>query len=201
MLVRPISRTTGVRETQTLAMQRTSLTRWLTALVALCFLAALGTRAAHADAPVVLDTPAKLTIPALGVRANVQYVGLADDGSMGIPEGFDDVAWYNLGAAPGQLGNAIFTGHVSSTAAPGIFYNIDQLGVGNTIHVLGDDGTDLAFVVQEVDTFRADRVPMDRIFAPMDQSGLVLITCGGSWDPVAHLFADRIVVFATLATD
>lgn len=172
-------------------------------LLAVVVASLLYTGVAHADAPSsgpTLINPVTLTIPSLGVTANVQDVGLADDGSMGVPVGFSDVAWYDLGYAPGDYGNAVFTGHVSSTAAPGVFYNIGNLSVGNTIHVTGDDGTELVFIVQEVDTYTQDNVPLDQILAPTSQPGVVLITCGGDWDPVAHLFANRIVVYATLSS-
>jgi sortase A len=153
-----------------------------------------------APAATTAINPVELKIPAIGVDANIQDVGLADDGSMGVPVGFSDAAWYDLGVAPGQLGNAVFTGHISSTAAPGVFYNIDQLGPGNTIHVIGDDGTEQVYIVQEVDNDTADSVPLGQIFAPTSQPGVVLITCTGDWDPVAHLFSNRIVVWATLST-
>jgi len=155
---------------------------------------------ASSAAPVVEKNPVEVTIPAIGVNANVQDVGLADDGTMGVPIGYDDVAWYDLGADPGQAGNAIFTGHISSIYYPGVFYNIDSLGPGNTVHVFGDDGTELVFIVQEVDTYNADNFPLSKIFAATRQVGVVLITCGGDWDPVAHLFSDRIVVYATLSS-
>ena len=170
----------------------------LAALLAAIAFVPLRARADSVGAPV---NPTSLVIPALGVDAGVQYVGLADDGSMGVPDNFSDVAWYDLGVVPGQPGYAIFTGHVSSTAAPGPFYNIDNLGPGNTVHVIGDDGSEMIFTVNEVDTYSADDTPMDRMFAPSDQPGVVLITCGGDWDPVAHLFSNRIVVFATLSSD
>ena len=156
--------------------------------------------AASTATTVTAINPVEVTIPAIGVDANVQDVGLADDGTMGVPVGFTDVAWYDLGVAPGQPGNAVFTGHISSTAAPGVFYNIDQLAPGNTIHVIGDDGTEQVYIVQEVDNDSADSVPLDQIFAPANQPGVVLITCTGDWDPVAHLFSNRIVVWATLSS-
>ena len=184
------------------------LTRPLAILALLSFLAIAVSPAAHADSPSTTTTPSatrgvmpnELTVPAIGIDANVQFAGLADDGSMGVPVGFDDVAWYELGVEPGQPGNAIFTGHVSSTAAPGVFYNIDQLGPGNTIHVLGGDGTELVFIVQDVHTYSEDSVPMAKLLAPSTVPGVVLITCGGDWDPVAHLFSTRIVVTATLSS-
>lgn len=166
---------------------------------ALLLPAATRTTSVQADASGA-EPPASLVIPALGVRANVETVGLADDGSMGIPDNFTDAAWYSLGASPGQTGYAAFTGHVSSTDAPGVFYNIDQLTPGNTIRLTDTDGTEMVFIVQEVDTFKAADVPLARIFAPSDTPGVVLITCSGNWDQSARLFSDRVVVFATLAT-
>ncbi len=156
---------------------------------------------ALADSDTVITNPVRVTIPAIGVNASVQDVGLADDGSMGVPIGYEDVAWYQLGVDPGQAGYSAFTGHISSIYFPGVFYNIDGLGKGNTVHVFGDDGTELVFLVQEVLRYPADTFPMNKVFGQTTTAGVALITCGGDWDPVAHLFADRIVVFATLSTD
>jgi sortase A len=198
MLLTPLDRRSAGSRTPA-ARYTIGAARWLSMLV-VALLALAGPRMAHADTPSAVPNPVKVMIPAIGVTASVQDVGLADDGTMGVPVGFDDVAWYDLGAEPGQAGYAAFTGHISSTDAPGVFYNIDNLGPGNTIHVVGDDGTELVFIVQEVDTYKSDSFPLDKIFAPTDQPGVVLITCSGDWDPTAHLFADRIVVYATLAT-
>lgn len=177
------------------------LTRWPVAAVAV-LLAFFGSQVARANSTALISNPVRVTIPSISVDANVQDVGLADDGSMGVPVGYSDVAWYDLGVDPGQPGYSAFTGHISSIYFPGVFYNIEQLSQGNTIHVFGDDGTELVFIVQEVDTYDTDTFPMSKIF-PQNSGvpGVVLITCGGDWDPVAQLFSDRIVVFATLSTD
>jgi len=111
-------------------------------VVALLLPVTVSTTSVQADASGA-EPPANSVIPALGVRANVETVGLADDGSMGIPDNFSETAWYSLGASPGQAGYAAFTGHVSSTAAPGVFYNIDELAPGNTIHITDTDGTEM----------------------------------------------------------
>jgi hypothetical protein len=161
----------------------------------------LSTVAARAQDYTVITNPVRVTIPAIGVDAGVQEVGLADDGSMGVPIGYQDVAFYNLGVDPGEGGYSAFTGHISSIYYPGVFYNIDELSRGNTVHVFGDDGTELVFLVQEVDRYNADNFPMDKVFGQDTIPGVVLITCGGDWDPVAHLFGDRIVVYATLSPD
>jgi sortase A len=175
------------------------LVRWPLAVVAVTLLF-MTTQVARAQSPAVVSNPVRVTIPAIGVDAGVQDVGLADDGSMGVPVGYSDVAYYDLGVDPGQAGYAAFTGHISSIYYPGVFYNIDELSQGNTIHVFGSDGTELVFTVQEVDTYDADSFPMDKIFDQTTTPGVVLITCSGDWDPVAHLFSTRTVVFATLSS-
>lgn len=177
------------------------LIRWpfVLAVVAATILLS-STQLARAQSATIVSNPVRVTIPAIGVDAGVQDVGLADDGTMGVPVGYSDVAWYDLGVDPGQPGYAAFTGHISSIYYPGVFYNIDELSQGNTIHVFGDDGTELVFIVQEVDSYSADSFPMDKIFNQTTTPGVVLITCSGDWDPVAHLFANRTVVFATLST-
>ena len=177
------------------------LIRWPLTVVAVATTLLLSTtQLARAQSSTVVTNPVRVTIPAIGVDAGVQDVGLADDGTMGVPVGSSDVAWYDLGVDPGQAGDAAFTGHISSIYYPGVFYNIDELSQGNTIHVFGDDGTELVFTVQEVDSYPADTFPMDKIFGQSMVPGVVLITCSGDWDPVAHLFANRTVVFATLST-
>jgi sortase family protein len=154
-----------------------------------------------ADDYTYILNPVRITVPAIGVDAKVQDVGLADDGSMGVPVGYDDVAYYTLSVTPGVPGYSAFTGHISSIYFPGVFYNIDELSKGNTIHVFGDDGAELVFTVTDVHRYPADNFPLDKIFSSsIGTPGVALITCGGDWDPVAHLFADRIVVLASLST-
>ena len=177
-----------------------NVVRWLAIVAVSLSSLILGSRQAFAGAPEVIVNPVRVTVPAIGVDASVQDVGLADDGSMGVPVGFSDVAYYTLGFAPGQDGYAAFTGHISSTEFPGVFYNIDELAPGNTVHIFGEDGSELVFIVQDVETYDADDFPTSKIFAPRSTPGLVLITCTGDWDPVAHLFADRVVVYADLAS-
>jgi sortase A len=151
-----------------------------------------------ASVPVI--NPVELRIPAIGVDANVQDVALAPDGSMDIPSNFTDVAWYTLGYAPGQAGNAVFDGHVSSTDAAGVFFNIQDLVPGNLVSVIGDDGTVLTFQVDDVESYPLDSAPVDTIFGSTGVPQIVLITCGGDWHPDVHLFDHRTVVYAPLVS-
>ena len=140
--------------------------------------------------------PIELRIPAVGVDASVQDVGLEPDGSMGIPSNFEDVAWFESGYKPGQDGRAVFDGHVSSTDAAAVFYHVEDLWRGSQIYVTGQDGSVLTFQVTEIDSYPVDGTPMDTIFGGTDWPQVVLITCGGEWHADEQLFDHRTVVYA-----
>jgi hypothetical protein len=56
--------------------------------------------------------PQQIRIPAIGVAATVEPVGLGPDFSMDVPRVVTDVGWYSLGSVPGQPGDAVIDGHL-----------------------------------------------------------------------------------------
>jgi sortase A len=60
----------------------------------------------------------RLQIPSIKVDAAIQYVGLTGSGSMEVPQGRADVAWYKFGPRPGDLGSAVIAGHRGRPNAP-----------------------------------------------------------------------------------
>ncbi len=142
--------------------------------------------------------PVELRVPAAGIDASVQDVSTTDDGSMDVPSNFTDVAWYAPGYKPGQLGHAVFDGHVSNVESAAVFFYVEDLSPGDSIYVRGDGGTTLQFVVTDIESYPLDGTPLDQIFGPSDWPQVVLITCGGDWHPDVHLFDHRTVVYASL---
>jgi hypothetical protein len=55
--------------------------------------------------------PVRLKIPSIGVDARIKPVGLTADGAMDVPAGPADVAWFDLGPRPGEIGSAVVAGH------------------------------------------------------------------------------------------
>jgi hypothetical protein len=143
-------------------------------------------------------TPIELRVPAVGIDASVQNVGVDDDGSMGVPSNFSDVAWFAPGYQPGEFGHAVFDGHVSNIDSAAVFYNVEDLWPGARIYVTGNDGTVLTFQVDDVESYQLDSAPMHAIFGPSDWPAVVLITCGGGWHEDTHLFDHRTVVYSQL---
>ena len=144
-------------------------------------------------------TPVRLAIPAIGVEATVEQVGLKADGSMATPSNFENVAWYSLGAKPGAPGNAVIDGHVNNALTKaGVFEHLSSLTLGDALIVTDSSGNKLSYVVVGTQAYAANAAPDGAIFATSGPSQLVLITCDGQWDTANHQFDKRLVVTARL---
>ncbi|MEZ4706823.1 MAG: class F sortase [Caldilineaceae bacterium] len=140
--------------------------------------------------------PERLKIPRLGVDAIIESIGLADDGSMGAPTYVEDVAWYNRGAIPGEIGKAVLAGHLDAIGGvPAVFYRIGSLQAGDSVIVVHADGGESHFEVTHTRVYPYAETPFEDIFGFTLQSELNLITCTGSWSRSTQNYTDRLVVF------
>ncbi len=132
--------------------------------------------------PAPIGIPTRLRIPAVGIDAAVEVVGLDREGAMDTPKDFDETAWYELGPRPGEPGNAVINGHVDSAALKrgAVFWNLPQVQPGNLIIVIGDDESEHRFIVTSLQAYTPQNVPVDQIFGPADGAHLNLITCDAS---------------------
>jgi len=143
--------------------------------------------------------PTNLKIPSIGLNASVEQVGKKDDGSMGTPQKFEDVAWYSLGSKPGEPGNAVIDGHVNNALTKaGVFQHLSSVKLGDMIIVSDSSGHALNYKVTDIEEYPADTAPAASIFATTGPSQVVLITCDGDWVPADKTFSARLVVFARL---
>lgn len=144
-------------------------------------------------------TPARLTIPAIGVDAAIESVGKKADGTMATPSSFTRVAWYELGSKPGEPGSAVIAGHVNNAlTTPGVFEHLDELHLGDVVVVTDANGKSLRFAVRDIEDYPSDSAPTNVIFSSTSPSQVVLITCIGDWDPKARSYDHRLVVYAGL---
>ena len=143
--------------------------------------------------------PERVRIPAIGVDADVDDMGLDDDGSIEVPTEFADTGWWTYSPRPGRVGASAILGHVDSTTGPAVFFRLTELQVGDQIHVDGDDGTTVTFAVRAVEQHPKASFPSEKVFGATPEPTLRLITCGGAFDSNAGSHVDNIVVFADLA--
>jgi LPXTG-site transpeptidase (sortase) family protein len=140
--------------------------------------------------------PVRLIIPAIKVDADIESLGLAPDGSMAVPKGPDDVAWFNQGPRPGENGTSVIAGHEGwKDNIPAVFDDLYKLKKGDTISVEDETGTTTVFVVRESQTF-SENENAASVFSSSDgRAHLNLITCEGTWDEVSQSYSNRLVVF------
>jgi len=145
------------------------------------------------------DYPARLSIPALGVEAAVQDVGVAKSGRMAVPTNYSDVGWYRYGPVPGEAGNAVFDGHVDNGFGRlGVFARLHELKAGQEVVIENVRGEEVRFVVEDVEAYGAGDVPLARVFAESGPPRVVLITCEGTFDPDTKTYDKRLLVYARL---
>lgn len=145
------------------------------------------------------STPVRVTIPRIGVDAEIVPVATDADGALEVPplERPEVTGWYHPGPAPGQAGNAVLVGHVDSQHGPAVFFDLGRLRSGDTIRVLRADGRTATFTVDGVGAYPKERFPTARVYGGDAAARLRLITCGGRFDPRTGSYPDNIVVFAT----
>ncbi|MFD9727196.1 class F sortase [Streptomyces sp. NPDC059072] len=165
---------------------------------------------AHGVAPVAHTTaasslppsvPDRIKIPDIRVDAPLDAVGLDAQGVMREPDFAKpkDAAWYEDGPTPGEPGAAAVVGHMDTPQVPkAVFFDLGKLKKGEEIDVHRADGTTAVFSVDEVDTFKKDAFPTDKVYGDTHgKAELRVITCGGDLTADRH-WDSNVVVFAHL---
>ena len=140
--------------------------------------------------------PVELTIPSIAVKAPIIYVGLAKDGSVDVPKGPSEVAWFQQSPRPGEKGSAVITGHYGPwrTGEHSVFDNLFKLKEGDIVNVKDDKGVERSFKVRETRIYKADE-SVPKVFNNDSGKHLNLITCNGDWISSEKTYTQRLVVF------
>ncbi len=156
----------------------------------------------HKSIVVPKENPVHLAIPSLKIDADVQYVGVNAKGHMGVPNNFTDVAWYQDGTVPGQVGSAVIDGHVDNgLGLDGVFKHLANIKIGESVFVTTKEGRTLRFIVSDTREYAYDAVPNEVVFNQADIVRLNLITCEGAWVAGKKTYDRRLVVYTTLQGD
>jgi LPXTG-site transpeptidase (sortase) family protein len=141
--------------------------------------------------------PVRLLIPAIGVDAPVTVKGLRSDAVMDVPDGPEDVAWYNFTARPGMAGNAVLSGHLDyHNYGAAVFWRLKELSEGDIVEMRLADGSVLRYRVSLKLSYDARMAPVSEIVGPTSKEVVTLITCGGTFDSGSRNYSNRLVVRA-----
>jgi hypothetical protein len=128
-------------------------------------------------------------------RFPVRPVGLEPDGQMEIPDE-TEIGWYRYGATAGQPGATVLAAHVSWNRTVGPFARLGSVEPGEQIEVALDDGGVRLYEVTERAIYGKLELPRERIWRTTGDETLVLITCGGDYNPDIRRYRENIVVYA-----
>jgi LPXTG-site transpeptidase (sortase) family protein len=133
--------------------------------------------------PEPVAAPLRLVVESLEVDAPVIEMGVDDQGIPHVPYNGQDVAWYSFSSPPGAGSNAVFAGHINWEGARGVFADLDDLRLGDTIRLISED--DSEYVYEVFANFAVDPYDSDslKVMSPTPTDTVTLITCGGSWIP------------------
>ncbi len=144
----------------------------------------------------LVGKPIRLRIPIIGVDAAIDYVGLAVDGAMAVPENQGEVAWFELGPRPGENGSAVMAGHYGLKGGQAsVFDDLYKLRQGDRLYVENEEGVIISFIVRESRRYDP-KADASEVFVSDDgQAHLNLITCEGIWNKDLKTYSERLVVF------
>ena len=160
------------------------------------------------SAPATLDAlrtqqalrPVSVQVPGEGSAPVRAFTTDPVGGGLALPDDAATVAWYASGASPGEdSGTVVLAAHVSYQGATGPFTELEGASPGAAVEVTSADGTVRRYSISDVR--QAPKTDLDRaaLFATGGPARLVLVTCGGQFDPVTRSFASNTVVTAVPA--
>jgi hypothetical protein len=139
--------------------------------------------------------PRTLVIDQIGLTEDVRAVGYEPDGGLEIPNE-TEIGWYRYGGSPGRPGATVLAAHVSWNGSIGPFHDLGALLPGEEVDVVLADGSTRRYEVVERTMYLKDALPADRIWTTTGEETLVLITCGGDFNPEVRRYRHNIVVYA-----
>lgn len=145
----------------------------------------------------VTHTPARLRIPAIGVNAPVIPVGVEPGGWLAIPADPAVIGWWAGGGWPGQrAGAVIVTGHIDSASrGPGALLRLQDARPGESVTVTAG-GHAYRYRIVALRAYAKTDLPVATVFGQHVTARLVIISCGGQFDPATGHYQDNIVAYA-----
>jgi sortase (surface protein transpeptidase) len=145
--------------------------------------------------------PIRIKIPSAKVNAPIKPVGQNPDKTMEVPPLFENITgWYKLGPTPGEVGPAVIVGHVDTYEGPSVFFYLKEMKPGEIIEITRKNGKKIQFKVTALKQFSQDKFPTEEVYGNIDNAGLRVITCGGTFNEKTQRYSANTVVFAELVT-
>jgi LPXTG-site transpeptidase (sortase) family protein len=145
---------------------------------------------ADAEQVIVPRHATRVRVASVGIDAEVRPVGLRyRDGELQYDTPRVEAGQYVGSASPGEAGNTVIAGHVSSRGVQAVFSELPGVAIGDTVEVFRGDQR-FAYRVTEI---RIVESHATHVMGQTDAAQLTLITCLPEDN-----YAQRVVVVGTL---
>jgi hypothetical protein len=145
--------------------------------------------------------PTRVRLPPRGIDAPVFPVSISvSAGTLAVPPLIHRLGWWMDGMTPGsRTGSTLIAGHVDSArAGPGAFFRLREARRGDPVQVITKNGATHTYRVVSVQVMPKSELPAS-IYSRRGRPRLVLVTCGGPFDPSVGRYRDNVVVTAVPA--
>lgn len=125
--------------------------------------------------------PIRVRIPDIGVDAEVIDLGLNPDGTLEVPEDYDQTGYYTGWSVPGNVGPSVVVGHIDSYTGPAVFFRLGDLEVGSVVEVHRSDGLVALFRVSEMTLVEKTGTPPIRCTVPRSNRLCASLPVDATW--------------------
>jgi hypothetical protein len=148
----------------------------------------------------LVPDPEPLSISVAGIVADmrVEPQGLDARGQMALPVSPFVAGWYRFAAAPAaDRGATVIASHVDAIGEGlGPFSELRNVPVGTEVSIVDSAGETHTYLVTAVERIGKEVVPWSELFSTAGAARLVLVTCGGEYDPAVGSYDDNYIVTA-----
>ena len=139
--------------------------------------------------------PQRLVIPRIDVDSQVVSVGITR-GEWPVPKFV--VGHLAESVVPGELGNAVFAGHLTSLTSGNVFARLKELNPGDELVFFGKDpnGKDVTIAYEVIETRVVKNTDVSVLASRPGKALVTLITCEGNWIPRDQDYDQRRIVYA-----
>ncbi|MEO6703389.1 MAG: class F sortase [Jatrophihabitantaceae bacterium] len=138
----------------------------------------------------------RLRITQFGIAAPIVPV-TAPGGVLQVPADPGTIGWWAGGAVPGaRQGSAVLAGHVNYAGTSGALAVLARIRPGAQITLAEPGVAPMRYSIRAVRSYpKASGIPAS-VFSRAGPARLILITCGGPFDPVSGNYLDNLVGYA-----
>lgn len=141
------------------------------------------------------DIPGRMLIPAIGLDASINAVGLTSEQIVSTPD--QEIGWYSGSVKAGEKGTAAFNGHVQDRHLhPGVFAKLADVKVGDEIIITDKKRQQFHYHVTKTELVNVKQFPIQEVYGQTEVSKISLVTCAGYFDTQTHDFTQRTIVIA-----